>query len=82
MVALIADLTITIVTVFCDVFLSENEYFLPCSLFHYSYSKQSIQFVARSETNLLAITASQGKRRKIKSIFPYFNQREYSKYRK
>lgn len=63
-------------------FFSENEYFLPCSLFHYSYSKQSIQFVARSETNLLAITASQGKRRKIKSIFPYFNQGEYSKYRK
>ena len=63
-------------------FFSENEYFLPCSLFHYSYSKQSIQFVARSETNLLAITTSQGKRRKIKSIFPYFNQGEYSKYRK
>lgn len=45
MAALIADPTITIVAVFCDVFFTENEYFF-C---HYSYSKQSIQFVAREE---------------------------------
>lgn len=63
MAALIADLTITIVAVFCDVFFFRKmNTFLPCYLCHYSYSKQSIQFVARSETNSLTVIASRGKK--------------------
>lgn len=55
MVAVIADLTIIIVAVYCDVFL--GKWILFChALFANSNSKQSYyQFVAQSETNLLTL---------------------------
>lgn len=82
MAALIADLTITIVAVFCDVFFSENEYFfamlsLPLLVFKAVYS------VCRAKRDkFINCYCFARKKRKIKSIFPYFNQGEYYEYKR
>ena len=79
MAALIADPTITIVAVFCDVFFyGKWILFLPLLLFKAVYSVCR----AKRDKFINYLIASRGKRRKIKSIFPYFNQGEYSEYKK